>query len=326
MHESPRRRVRLERLPGFAAVTLAGCSLVADLGNFDGAHLAADAGGTRTHPGLDATDTASDSDSDSDSSGYVADAGVEDANDGAAAILLDAGEAGRDSAADASTAQDAGGPWCMRMASSTASFCRDFDSDDTLAYNAGWDNFWTTSDCASLAASDYASPPRSLLLSTPALAAGANAEQEQFDIYVSFKKLIQLQFALKLENFDQSAGDVSLVRVAYQSNRWWVSLDFQQSGGFLLESTVGDGGALSQAQHPIAQPPLGVWTTVSLTVDLAGEVVSLSYDGTPILTSEAITAPVESNPALDITLGMNYLGPPAQPMQIYYDNILVVTP
>jgi hypothetical protein len=73
-------------------------------------------------------------------------------------------------------------------------------------------------------------------------------------------------------------------------------------------------------------PPLDAWTRIDLVVDLGAHTQSLTYDGASALSGSSISNPTQSNPALFVQSGLNYLGGPAKPMSIYNDDIVVNTP
>jgi hypothetical protein len=280
-------------------VALGGCNFVANLGQFDGAEAVASLDGAP-----------------------VADAGA--AGDGPSGSEASAQADSSDSATDAGADAGDAGSWCRANSTTSTASCRDFDDGKQIA--ALWSIvYFTPSDFSSIDPTDHApaSAPNSLLFSTPAVAAGANAQGQLVD-HLQFVSDVTLQFALKIPDFDLNASDVSLVRVAYQSGNWAVSLDYSGGVGNLLEAILPpDGGTQTTLLHPVSQPNLQMWTTVLLDVNINSQTVSLSYDGISVTNVPLSNPPNASTSAISVTVGANYLGGPAQPMHISYDNILI---
>jgi hypothetical protein len=217
-----------------------------------------------------------------------------------------------------------GAGWCATNMTSSTVYCNDFDEPTSTAQGS-WDSiFLSGTDCASLDSPlDAPSPPNSLLFSTPPVASGS-MYQEQFTKYPTNVNSETLQFALKLGAFDVNAGDISLVRIGYRSGAWSVSLDLAGAGAELYETIENSDGGIQTVGHMVRQPPLGVWTTIALTVDSAANRLALSYDGNPVtITNEVILNPASPGAAFSTIVGLNYLRGPAQPMTISYDNILI---
>jgi len=215
--------------------------------------------------------------------------------------------------------------WCAANMTANTVYCNDFD-ETNATIKGTWDSiFISASDCASFDSPvDAPSRPNTLLLSTPVVSS-ASTYQEQFAKYPTNVNSETLRFALKIVGFDANAKDVSLARIGYKSGAWAVSFDLSAAGAELNESVARpDGGPLTTIVHPVAQPPLGVWTTIALTVDSAGKKLSLSYDGSAVaIQGAAIMNPTSPGAAFSTILGVNYLAGPAQPMQIFYDNISI---
>jgi hypothetical protein len=145
---------------------------------------------------------------------------------------------------------------------------------------------------------------------------------EQLTEKLTYHTKISLQFAIKIVNYDTSVGDLSLVRIAYDIGDWWASWDLQSSSN-IYETIIEADGGQNTVGHPTMSPPLNKWVNVVFTVDTSAETLSLTFDGVSALAG-TISAPPQ-NGSLSVTLGVNYLGGPAQPMSIYYDNIAIVT-
>jgi hypothetical protein len=278
---------------------LGGCNFVANLGQFDGAEAAGSPDGAA-----------------------MADAGTT-ASDGAA--RTDGGDSGGGDPGGGDSGAGDAGSWCRANSTTNTASCRDFDEGKQIA--ALWSiSYFTPSDFSSIDLTDHApgSAPSSLLFSTPQVAAGDSAQGQLVD-HLQFVSDVTLQFALKIANFDPGAGDVSLVRVAYQSGNWAVSLDFNGGVGNVLEAFLPpDGGAQTTASHPVSQPNFQTWTTVLLDVDINAQRVYLSYDGVSVANGVVLSNPPNaSTSAISVTVGANYIGGPAQPMSISYDDVLI---
>lgn len=237
-----------------------------------------------------------------------------------------AGEASSGATAGQEAGMDAGArSWCAANMTADTVYCNDFD-ETNATIKGTWDSiFISATDCASFdSPADAPSRPNTLLLSTPVVPSGSTY-QEQFTKYPTNVNSETLQFSLKIGGFDANAKDVSLARIGYKSGAWAVSLDLTAGGAELIESVARpDGGPLTTIVHPVALPPLAVWTTIALTVDSAGKKVSLSYDGNAVaIQSATIMNPTSPGAAFSTILGVNYLEGPAQPMQIFYDNVAI---
>jgi hypothetical protein len=256
-----------------------------------------------------------------------ADASAETASAGdASSDTASAGDASSGATADQEAGMDAGArSWCAANMTANTVYCNDFDETNSTIKGT-WDSiFISATDCASFdSPADAPSRPNTLLLSTPIVPSGSTY-QEQFTKYPTNVNSETLRFALKIVGFDANAKDVSLARVGYRSGAWAVSFDLSAAGAELIESVARpDGGPLTSIVHPVALPPLGVWTTIALTVDSAGKKVSLSYDGNAVAIQSATTMnPTSPGAAFSTILGVNYLEGPAQPMEIFYDNIAI---
>ncbi|HXN33314.1 MAG TPA: hypothetical protein VN894_15690 [Polyangiaceae bacterium] len=225
----------------------------------------------------------------------------------------------------ASVASDAdAGSWCAQNTTSYTAYCNDFD-EPTATVKGTWDALVINgADSASLASPAGApSSPSSLLLSTPMVAAGV-VYREQFTKYSAGGNSLSLQFALKIDAFDPSGRDVSLVRIGYRNNGWGVSLDLFGTTAQLLETVPQSNGGSQDIVHAVPQAPLGVWTVVKMSVDVVTNELSLSYDGEPVsIPNNTLTIPQIANAPFSVIVGANYLLGPLQPMKIYYDNVLI---
>lgn len=316
------------------------CSLAFDLNDLQGPAVAVGSDGGA----VSSTSRTADNFSDASSSKSANDALVADTSDsdvatqvGDAARIVDAAviedvvtvEAATvwDASGDTTTSSDSavtGAKWCATNTTTSTVYCNDFDEPTSTA-KGNWDSvFLSGTDCASLEAPvDAPSPPNSLVLSTPLVATGSTY-QEQFAKYPTGVNSETLQFALKIGAFDVNAGDVSLVRIGYRNGAWSVSLDLAGTGAELYEKVEKSDGGIQTVAHTVQQPPLSVWTTITLTVDSAGNKLSLSYDGNPVaIANDAILNPPSPGAAFSTIVGLNYLQGPVQPMTISYDNILI---
>jgi hypothetical protein len=248
-------------------------------------------------------------------------ADVPDSED-AAGNGFDSGEGGT------SAPQDAAVPkWCAAHVSSSTFDCHDFD--EGKAPSSGFSSNYFSTPFASLTSADYApgSPPSSLLLTTPSLAAGASGALEQFNDIVPSHGKLELSFAVKIVNYDTSAADVSLFRLSYQASGWVISLDYYGNTANLNEiSTLSDGGTY-MGKYPATTPAqFDTWNTVDVLVDFNGHTISLDYNGVASVTNQSITNPTENNPTLFVQTALNFLASPAKPMTMYFDDIVISTP
>jgi hypothetical protein len=266
----------------------------------------------------------------------VSDAAIESAANAEAAIESGSPEDGSNGvsvlpATDGATSDQASvasgadaGSWCAQNTTSSTAYCNDFD-EPTATVKGTWDALVITgADSASLASPvDAPSSPNSLLLSTPMVAAGV-VYREQFTKYSAGGNSLSLQFALKIDAFDPSGRDVSLVRIGYRNNGWGVSLDLFGTTAQLLETVPQSDGGSQDIVHVVPQAPLGVWTVVKMTVDIVTNELSLSYDGAPVsIPNNTLAIPQIANAPFSVIVGANYFLGPLQPMKIYYDNVLI---
>jgi hypothetical protein len=310
-----------------AMVDLAGCALIADLQKFDNAVSATVDAESPAEGAPGVTDDATDPSADDEASPSTDDSALEGSVDVTTdSSVTTATDAGADTTQDAGATSDStpeAGTWCARNTSANTFDCHDFD--ETGDSSAGFTNHLLSSwgELAVVTSTDYApgSPPNSLLISTPAIDAGGYAIDQYNDVLLYHNKF-ELRFATKIVNYDSSAGVVSLIRMSYQNNGWAETLDLQGNTTTLDESWTGNG----KAAHSVTMLPLDSWVDVDLVVDLNGHTQSLTFNGVSALTVSTISNPNQSNPALFVQAGLNYLGGPAKAMSIYCDDIEVNTP
>ncbi|MGA2449986.1 MAG: hypothetical protein ABTD50_15005 [Polyangiaceae bacterium] len=251
--------------------------------------------------------------------GSALDAGTDSTLDAA----QDSTAAGESDAASAPDGAAEAGSWCALHAPATAFDCHDFD--ETSDASAGFTSHFipASGEMAQVTSTDYApgSPPNSLLIATPALDAGGY-EIDQFNDVLLYHNKLEVTFALKIVGYVSTDGVVSLLRVSYQNNAWAETLDITANAAALNESWSNGG----KAAHAVAMPTLNAWVNVDLLVDLNGHTQSLAFDGVGEISDGGISNPNESNPALFVQSGLNYLGGPAQPLSIYTDDIVVNNP
>jgi hypothetical protein len=325
MVEGSIRMTRFKRAM-FAVLTVgtaSACSLIGNLDQFNGA--VDEEGGSK---GGDADSDRSVKDASSD--GQKADAHrgdrdseAEGGDDGGDTDVPgdDSGDSSIDDGGDASNVD-----WCVANMTANTTFCRDFD--DGQPYNFKFAPYLQLADGGeppSIVSTTFVSRPSSLLVTTPMISS-SDHEQVQLVVQIGNHAHVQLQFALKLVDYDLGVGDLSLARIAFGNSDWWVSLDLQgSSSANVYETTVTDGNQMT-VTHPTSMPALGKWVNVVFTVDVDAETVALTYDGTNVL-QNTIAAPTPAG-SLDLssTIGINYLQGPAQPMSIYYDNVAIVAP
>jgi hypothetical protein len=214
----------------------------------------------------------------------------------------------------------------VSRAGATIFDCHDFDEGKPAS--SGFGSTFEPTVFSSVSSSDYApgSPPSSLLFTTPSLT-GTAATSQQFADVVAYHGKIDLSFQVKIVNFDAHAGDVSLARIGYQDADWAVTLDYTGASGTLNEIASFADGASYRSAHTASQPsPFDAWNTVDILVDFDGHTISLAYNGVSVLSDQDIANPVQNNPNISIIMGLNYLGPPANPMTIFMDDIVISTP
>lgn len=229
-------------------------------------------------------------------------------------------------AAAATVDAQQGSGWCAANSSATTVDCHDFD--EGKAAEDGFASHYYTAHYSSVTSTDFApgSSPSSLLVSTPMLALGGAPLDEQFNDLVPFHDKVELSFALKIVDYDPTAGYLSLFRVSYVGGAWAAEFDLQQTGASFEESVTTFLG-VTRLKYTAAQPmSLDEWTTVDCVFDFVNHKLSLSYDGVPIVTNQTIANPDQGTPIIFVQVGLNYLVSPAKPMMIYYDNILLSTP
>jgi hypothetical protein len=333
-------------LTATVAILTAACSLVADVGQFDNATAAHDDAASEPDGEvadgslLPEADGAAEGASPIDARDPADAAGVEDTSvsdlDGgdAAAASSDGGDGAvieLDAADSAAPVQDAGNDaaaltWCAAHESATTLDCHDFDEGNPAP--TGFSSNYYSSIFAAVTSTDYVpgSAPSSLLLSSPSLDAGGPSANEQFNDLVAYHGKLDLTFSVKIVNFQATSGDVSLFRISYKNTDWSMSLDYQNTSAELNESaTLADGGTYNHA-HLASQPTFTSWTTVDVLVDFVDHSIAMTYNGISIVASQAIESPTQTNPMLLVQVGLNFLGSPAKPMMIYYDNIVLSAP
>jgi hypothetical protein len=297
------------------------CSFIGNLDQFNGA-VEEEAGSN----GLDAGDSGRSVKDASSDRVEKADAG-KGARDGEASEGDgdDGGVAGDDGgdASDGGDGEEAGVDWCLANTTSKTYFCRDFD--DGKSFGFGFATYLNLPDGGvepSIVSNEFASAPSSLLVPAASLASSSDSEQVQLVVHVSGHTLLELHFALKLVDFSPTGGDLSLVRLGFDSNVWWVSWDLQGSSNVYETTMTSDGGQMTTT-HPTTMPQLGAWVDVVFAIDVAAETVSLTLDGVSAL-QDTISAPTLTG-GLGAGIGINYLQGPFQAMSIYYDNVAIVT-
>jgi hypothetical protein len=369
---SNRRRVGRALAAGLGAPVafvgiahLAGCSLVANLGQFDdavpaSATVVGDDGagngsavaiqpdapassahssmGSSVQPTIDSSsDAAVNPMTDTTASGQPTDSAVDSAPDPDAAIEPDsatdsATEPATDveaSAADAANETAGGpeaGPWCVGHASTINVDCHDFDEGN--AAPVGFSTHYYSGNFAAVTSADHApsSAPSSLLISTPALGDGGTANN-QFNDTLSYHSKLELSFAVKIVDYDPNVGNLSVFRLSYKDNKWAETLDLHGATATLTEVWTPSGGGTGQTNHTVTMPsPLDAWTLVDIVVDLGGHTQSMTYNGVSALTGSEISNPADNNPTLFVQSGLNFLIGPAKTMFLYWDDLIVATP
>jgi hypothetical protein len=346
---------------GFVSLAAsAGCSLIADLSQFNG-YGAADG----SAPGVDS--------SSGDEQGQGDDTSPDQAssNDGP----THDGEAGATGDGPVIDAPNPlGTSWCSANFDDATLLCDDFDegrADQFLTYPYG--AVWSINQAGGtdgINRVDYApgSAPFSMEVIT-ACSTGTDgcqsaASQDQFTATVTAPSGVILSFALKIEDFDVTAGDVSLVTVGngnFGGGGWRLSLDYMGGAGSsqntFFEYFTFDGGADSYNKTLIEFPDftdpclsagdggvpdagdggicVGGWVTIQIMADYIGTSAVCATTGGPCATITyngqsailgggsviAITPP--SMPTTQVLLGANYIQTSAQAMHLQYDNIKV---
>ncbi len=241
----------------------------------------------------------------------------------------DAGVASPPAGMDAAGIVDAppAGGWCATHTSPTTLDCHDFDEGQPP--QRGFSNNYFTGQFATVTTADFApgSAPSALLISTPLLDAGSHPQDEQFNDLVAFHPKIELSFALKIVDYDPGASDVSLFRISYQNDSWAMQFDFQGKGASFNEAISLPDGGTKHTIYSAAQPSsFSMWMVVDCLIDLNAHTMSLSYDGVSVLSSQPIQNPDETAPEIFVQAGLNFLVPPANPMMIYTDNVVIDAP
>jgi hypothetical protein len=268
MRRLTKRRAALVVL-GLAATTAsAGCALIADLSQFDGyvdastdgsVEAASDAPVADELPAIVDTGSAE-----------TSDGGPDDAGDGGDAPLTTDGPTG-----DAPSLY--GTSWCSTNIDEATVLCADFDERttdkfETFPYGGAWlPNQLGGTDGIDRADFAVGSAPASVEIvtactmatMTPGCITGGNT-QEQLITTVTAPHGILFSYALKIEDFDLDASDVSTVVVANLpspsgSPDWQVSLDYKGgnnagSDNQLLESHIDDAGGKTYAETAINFP------------------------------------------------------------------------
>ncbi len=231
--------------------------------------------------------------------------------------------------ADAGVAANDAGTWCAAHRTATTVDCYDFDEGQPALF--GFATHYFTGNYTSVISTDFApgSSPSALLVSTPSLFVGAQPAYEQLGNMLSFHPKVEVSFAVKVVGYDANAPDVSLFRIAYPNSAWGVDFDLLQGGAGFIETTgLLFGG--KRSTYPAAPPsPIDAWNTVDCVFDFVNHTVSLSYNGVAVLSGQPIMNPDQIGPIgpnIFSDMGLNYLGAPAKPMLLYYDDILLTTP
>jgi hypothetical protein len=293
----------------------AGCALIADLSQFNG-YVAVDGG---VSPGVDS------STGDDQSAGDDATTDEASSSDGSTHDGGDAVATGDGPATDTGP-NPLGTSWCSVNVDDATMLCDDFDegaSDTALSFPRA--QSWGHNDTAGedgFNTADYAqgSAPRSLNVITPCAGPGAGCVPNYIqDQWISPNGLtssphgIVFSFALKIEDFDVNASDVSLVAVGNGSN-WRLSIDYaggatSNGNNQLLESTTNDAGVDTFNKTVIGFPDwtdpctggsdggspeagdagdggicIGGWVNFQLMVDFVGTSAACAGSGGPCAT------------------------------------------
>jgi hypothetical protein len=254
-----------------------------------------------------------------------------DAPDAPVATTPNGPDASEESDAPVASTPDAGDAaapsWCSGHAASTRFDCHDFDEGNPPPF--GFSSTFEPEVFSQVSTQDHAlgSSPSSLLIATPALAAGASSVSQQFADVLPYHGKVELNFELKIVNFDTGAGVVSLARVGYQDAAWGVTLDYTGTSASLNEAApLPDGGTYRQAHNTSQPSTFAAWNDIDLLLDFGAHTMSLAYNGVAVVSNQPIANPTQTNPNISIIMGLNYLGPPAKPMSIFLDDIVISTP
>jgi hypothetical protein len=239
---------------------------------------------------------------------------VEDASDeGGTAPPVDAGvpvEDARDARADAPSAG-----FCASR-SPAPKFCDDFDDDDL---EDDWAVLTAQGGEAVLDPSVAVSPPASLAVGTAGLGAMQNANVHlRATANGAPTGHVVLAFEMMLATTAYTQGAIAVA-----------TLDVSSSHFFTLYLRDGDTDAPAATLEEITQsgttrhvlsklPGAGVWTHVTIDVDIGGAKASVSWGNEKVL--DATTTP---GPAQDptIRIGAVYVNGPAAPFEARFDDV-----
>jgi hypothetical protein len=242
---------------------------------------------------------------------------------------------GDDTTSDAPS--DAAADWCA-VHQGNRVFCDDFSETNLPGNFDAIDHL--NGGSLQLSETDYASPPRSLFATTPALA--NPYETAHASLSRSFNVSgphFFFELAAKLDEASCFAGNdddpVTLAFVAFERATPWaygIALLFGASGDAALEvKAVGD-AAPSFAAHPLqSKLPRGIWTRIQIEAHLAltSPTLDVMADGIVLLKDEPLSAVPQNlrEPAIVVGVQTTNIVSKSQGCQAGVDNVLFdVTP
>jgi hypothetical protein len=224
-------------------------------------------------------------------------------------------------------------------------FFDDFDQDpaDAAAFTAPWDHVSGLNAKATRNGATFVSSPDSMLIVTDALT--VDTQQVDCGGYKSFPTspttgvytlsfYIDVQVADETKNsdavltafelFDPSGARWALQLEAVGYSAEGLSVNFSENG------TASDGGSLPYTSDPAASLlPIGVWTLVTIEVDLTdpdgpgaaagANTATLTFATTVAATAQLHVGTVGGTP--EILMGVSYVQPLSDAWTVRYDNV-----
>jgi hypothetical protein len=220
---------------------------------------------------------------------------------------------------DAAGAGDAdAGTWCD-MQSPRPLYCSDFDEGSLVG--TAWLRAFVDQGTADLDPTTYFSGPASFRASVV-----ANTNQAVRALLLQIlpaSSRIHLGFEVRLGDCIATGGGTfsvaALVDAAYLAG---LAIEPPSKFVFVEQFTPPDGGPIDDRVYPLAKTPVpGRWSRVDLDFTYRGGPVSLTVDGTSVLS--IVSEPLDMPPGTtNVNLGI-FTNPPASSCIISFDNVTI---
>lgn len=241
------------------------------------------------------------------------------------------GDAGEDSPGDSKPGDSGGleagdseaqaGTYCETLVPKPT-LCSDFDNVD---FPAGWDTLSVWGKCkATLDTTLYVSPPRSFRATSPLFTTTGGCSSTLQRKFPAPQSSLVIDFDLLIVARDTgSTLDLVSVSMPASGGTEHAVLRLTPWAAEIKETVdLADGGTL-YGGHPLPEiPSLGTWSHIHWSIDLTGTNATSNVTMNGVTTGDSLhMKDFLADP--QISIGIGYVGAPADPCDFVFDNIVV---